>query len=101
MHIYRQGDVLLVEREQLPERVQKQKDCILAHGEATGHHHQVKENGVMWVDVNEAGRRYLEITADTAVVHEEHAPIALKGPAVFEVIIQRSYTPEGIVNVRD
>ncbi len=101
MKMYRQGDVLLIERGQLPEEVQKQKECILAYGEATGHHHQVKEHGVIWIDINDQGRRYLEIVADTKLVHEEHAPLALKGPAVFEVIIQKEYFPGAIRNVID
>ena len=99
--MYRQGDVLLIERTAIPTGTILHTDCILAYGEATGHHHQVKENGRIWVDVNDHGRRYLEILANTELVHEEHSSIDLKGPAIFEIIIQRSYTPKGIINVID
>lgn len=100
--VFRQGDVLLIQRPTLPKSAQKQEGpCILAYGEVTGHSHQVKTDGEIWVDVNDAGRRYLKVLQDTSLDHEEHSQIALKGPSIYEVIIQGEYTPEGIRNVVD
>lgn len=102
MKIYRQGDVLLVECEKMPVAAKKHDGpCILAHGEVTGHSHQVKVNGEIWVDVNDHGRRYLKTLRKTSLDHEEHSPIELKGPMVYEIIIQKEYTPKVIRNVVD
>jgi hypothetical protein len=98
--MYRQGDILLIpvaERSLLAER---QRECVLALGEATGHKHEILEDAYLWVDGR--GRKFVEVTAEAAtLVHEEHAPITLPGPALYEVIQQREYTPGEIRYVAD
>jgi hypothetical protein len=92
---YRQGDVLLEQIAALPVTAcleQEDGPCILAYGEASGHAHQVKTQGRMWVDQNLPDRRYLEVTAATQLEHEEHSAIPLE-PAVYKIMLQREYDP--------
>lgn len=54
MKIVRQGDVLLKQISTLPNSVVRAEGpCVLAYGEATGHAHQVRAGGELWVDVND------------------------------------------------
>lgn len=102
MKVIRQGDVLLRQIAAVPAVATQEKGpCILAYGEATGHSHQVKTGGEIWVDVNENGRRYLKVLEDTTLDHEEHSCAVLAKGDVYEIVIQRSYTPQGIRNVQD
>lgn len=97
----RQGDVFLERIDALPEGAEKQKDkkrIVLAWGEATGHAHAISVKHAtryQWKD-----DVLVEVHRDTHLVHEEHGAIAL-APGVYKKTQQRSYTPQGIVNVRD
>jgi len=99
---------------------------ILAHGEVTGHSHQVfaVERDVD-VELPAAeyfeepdGRRVLLVTRPCVLRHHEHGPIALDpaspvqarqgdvllnpiGAGAWEVIRQREYSPEEIRQVAD
>lgn len=117
----RQGDVLieLVPGKPLA-RVKKQPGRpILAHGEATGHAHTIEgpsrtgHKEAMVSDVEEAWlldsdlrdaapmtRKLLELSKDSAVVHQEHARIPLK-KGTYRVTRQREYAPGAIRNVAD
>ena len=98
--MYRQGDVLVVQIDKLPKEVKKQKRCVLALGEVTGHAHQIKEGAFLWVDSDET--KYVEVHGEEATItHEEHGPITLGGPAIYRVIQQREYAPDEIRNVAD
>ena len=100
MVMYRQGDVLVMSARAIPKTAQKQKQCVLALGEATGHAHQIKEEAFLWVDTD--GTKYVEVFGSEAVVqHEEHGPIVLAGPAIYRVVQQREYFPEEVRNVAD
>ena len=104
--MYRKGDILLISVNRLPENVQAESSensqAVLAYGEATGHAHMIEEGARIWVDVNDRGRRYLEVTVQDALVrHQEHGVICLKGPQVYEIIRQREYTPQEVRVVRD
>jgi len=102
MKIIRQGDVLLKKMPALPEHAARQEGpCILAYGEVTGHAHQVKAHGEIWVDPNETGRRYLKVLADTSLDHEEHSRAALTQGDVYEIVIQREYHPDATRSVVD
>jgi len=98
---YRQGDVLIqqVDKTKLGEFVAENRDrVILAHGEATGHHHSVMECdeavvGETRVIIPRANR--------PQVIHQEHAPIALKRGRAHIVRRQTEYTPGPIRNVAD
>ena len=100
MEMYRQGDVLIVSEKTIPTTAKKQKRCILALGEVTGHAHQIKEDAFMWVDVD--GTKYIEVFGSQALVqHEEHSQIMLSGPGIYRVVQQREYFPEAIRAVAD
>lgn len=100
MVMYRQGDVLVMTALSIPKTAKKQKACVLALGEVTGHSHQIKTDAVLWLDVD--GTKYVEVLGSEAtIVHEEHGPIVLSGPAIYRVTQQREYTPEEIRNVAD
>jgi len=95
--MYRQGDVLLVPVDEVPKKrayVKRKRGegVILAAGEATGHHHRVRERGVREY---RAGRnRYLTTgKAGGTVTHEEHDPISLPPNGMFRIVQQREYEP--------
>lgn len=109
---YRQGDVLIVP---VKTGTPKGKDArenglvILAHGEVTGHHHEVVSDEARGVSFEEiahgadalAGAKILRVAGRSALLrHEEHAPIEIKR-GTYRVIRQREYAPEGIRNVAD
>lgn len=98
---------------------------ILAHGEATGHHHEIladpiESGGMSPLQYFEepSGRRVLMIDRTCVLTHQEHARIVLDparpvqarqgdvlldpiGPGAWEVRRQREYSPEEIRNVAD
>jgi hypothetical protein len=102
MH-YRQGDVLIVAVKEIPAKaVSGKRDkgrIVLAYGEVTGHAHAITERTVMVYE--HEGTRYIRVPKKGAELrHEEHGAIALAGGS-YEIRIQREYTPQAIVNVRD
>ena len=100
MMMYRQGDVLISSVSRIPQTAVKQKRCVLALGEVTGHAHQIHEEAFLWVDTD--GTKYVDVFGSEAtLVHEEHGPIVLPGPGLYRVTQQREYSPEEIRNVQD
>lgn len=96
----RHGDLLIQTVSELPKDVQRLRHRTLAHGELTGHSHQIRESKLvaLWQSASEL---FLEVEAPHAtVVHQEHAPIELP-QGIYRVWRQREYTPERIVVVRD
>jgi len=99
--IVRQGDVLLVPVEGLPERrherVVEGPRIVLAEGEATGHAHVVLGSArlvhstaaLSW---RAADRTHLVVEEPASLVHDEHDAIGLL-PGTYEVRRQREYTP--------
>lgn len=125
MKLYRQGDVLLVGvppamAKELEGRAAEEKDArengrvILAHGEVTGHAHEVvpgKESGrekgtVEFVELRERhdsreAARILRVKGRAAELrHEEHGTIVLPR-GTYRVVRQREYSPEAIRAVAD
>jgi hypothetical protein len=98
--LFRHGDVLIQKVTKLPKGLKRLRHRTLAHGELTGHSHQIRENKqvTLWQSTAEL---FLQIEGPHAtVVHQEHAPIEIpKG--VYRVWRQREYTPQRIVVVRD
>lgn len=98
--MYRQGDILLIHADRVPASAQRQGHPVLAEGEATGHLHQVQDDAFVWVDTDRT--KYVEVYGTQArLVHEEHGPIALTGPAIYRMVQQREYSPTGLRHVED
>jgi hypothetical protein len=99
---------------------------ILAHGEATGHSHQVldacdiQDLAIPAADFFEEpdGRRVLLVNRPCVLRHQEHGPITLNpakpvqlrqgdvllnpiGDGAWEVVRQREFSPEDIRQVAD
>lgn len=91
---YRQGDVLVVKIERLPEganEMECEERVILQAGEVTGHCHAIPtEYARMYTH---KGLRYIEVQPGTILRHEEHAHIELPA-GYYRVIQQREYVPE-------
>ena len=92
---YRQGDVLIERVTEIPKEAVKQKHdgkIILAHGEATGHHHSIECDAADWWK-QDNGDQFVAIPKQSAVVHQEHGAIALpKG--FYRVTRQCEYVPK-------
>ena len=96
---YRQGDLLFVQQERLPDGANltpRPGDVIFA-GETTGHAHRLQAGTILSTP---DGQVWLEVPVPTEVVHEEHGPIPLEA-GVWMVVRQREYTPAGIRTVED
>lgn len=106
-----QGDVLLipitkVEAEALAPIPNTERGCVLAYGEATGHHHRIADPGArlfepkgkcsFYIEGNEElqidgaglGVSVLEVDNPSTLVHEEHGPHKI-APGKYVVIRQR------------
>ena len=100
--IYRQGDVLLIKQERLPENAKpaphEANRIVLAYGEATGHAHalDIKYAAVYQL----GGTTFIEAMDGATVTHEEHREIALQS-GVYKIVRQREYTPQEVRYVRD
>ena len=102
--LYRQGDVLIEIVQSIPASAKKQKKSqpiVLAHGEATGHHHAIKDrdSADWWKEGDDV--QYVEAKKPTPIVHEEHDPIPLKRGEIARITRQKEYTPTAIVRVAD
>jgi hypothetical protein len=98
--LYRHGDVLVGQVEQIPEEAVKRPHLVLAEGEMTGHSHRIAEPGS--AELFQAGPiMYLRIKATSAtLIHQEHGPIVLP-QGEYRVWRQREYSPQEIRIVRD
>ncbi|HOG23719.1 MAG: hypothetical protein BWY44_01453 [Candidatus Omnitrophica bacterium ADurb.Bin292] len=94
----RQGDLLIVRVEELPENSVLQNHRVLAEGEATGHMHEL-DSGELY---EKSGTLYFRVPEDqkTTLTHQEHGPITFE-PGVYKVIRQREYEPRGWRRVAD
>ena len=121
--VRRQGDVLLVELDELPPQLEpvprEDGRLVLAHGEATGHAHVLEGEGeLLAADLEEIpprrrlaararreGRaarrrsrgemagRFLRVQAESSLLHDEHATLAVP-PGNYLVVRQREYAPD-------
>ncbi len=112
---YRQGDVLIERIVRIPATAAPQKPSkriILAHGEATGHHHALEtDDRVGWWKAGEiattnqkpstlAGELFVSLPARGVVTHQEHSAIQLPA-GIYRITRQREYSPKAIRNVAD
>lgn len=95
--MHRQGDLLIVRRESIPDGLAKRESNIILEGEVTGHAHRLVDGRVL---EDAQGMLFLEVLKATQVVHDEHRVIDL-APGYYQVIRQREYSPEAIRMVID
>lgn len=115
VNFYRQGDVGIfrigdAEDEVLTKKLGKEikRDngrIVVQWGEVTGHHHAIATKGVKFFEpTDEAaldlGNRILQVLQPATLTHDEHAQIELPA-GMYEVRIQKEYTPQGLRNVAD
>jgi hypothetical protein len=103
MKMYRQGDVLFVERLCVPTGVKRiRKNGEILEGEATGHIHRVAQECLASAEVFEVENGlFMTVSEDgISIVHPDHNTLVLP-PGNYEIIRQREYFPEEIRNVAD
>lgn len=93
----RQGDVLLVEVDELPSQLapvpREDGRLVLAHGEATGHAHVLEGQAeLLAADLEEMEHRFLRVEVESSLLHEEHDTIVVP-PGSYRVVRQREYAP--------
>ena len=97
--MFRQGDVLIVPVNGIPEdaaileKPDSRNRSVLMEGEATGHAHAVPfDDGKIYRNpAND--NRFLHVVSNTTVRHEEHDPIDLPA-GDYQIIRQREYSYE-------
>lgn len=100
----RQGDVLLVRVDEIPEGLPKHTGrLVLATGEATGHAHIIDSPAAaLWGD--DLNARFLEVVGPVDLVHtstpKDHDTLTVP-PGLYRVRRQREYTPEAVRLVSD
>jgi hypothetical protein len=98
--MWRHGDVFVAAIAEIPADASRQPNCILAHGEMTGHTHRIEKFGDAQMFERD-GQLYLQVLAPSAnLVHEEHATISLP-QGNYRVWQQREYTPTEIRTIAD
>ena len=101
----RQGDVLILSVEAIPDGLRRSEQdgptIRLAEGEATGHNHSIATEDVVDCFADDAtGAIFLRTIRQSVVTHPEHGPITLP-PGTYRITRQREYSPEAIRNVAD
>jgi len=101
-HTYRQGDVLIVPVNEIPEGLHQTKKVTLAYGEVTGHHHSIVDGGAVGYAQDSTGlAEYIDVTNEFAdLTHQEHDTISLPA-GKYRNVIQTEYTPQELRNVAD
>ena len=101
--MYRQGDVLIVPVKSIPKAIEPVEReggrVVLAHGEVTGHMHQLRGATVARYR-DDGGHEYLSVGAPDPLVHEEHSAIPV-APGDYELAQQVAYSPKEIVRAAD
>jgi len=93
----RQGDLLILKVDGIPEAAVKQGHRILAEGEATGHMHEL-DSGLLYESNNTL---YFSVSDKNATLkHPEHKQVTFK-PGTYKVIRQREYEPNGWRRIAD
>ena len=103
MNVIRQGDVLLVKVNSIPQsavRSTETGDVILAYGEVTGHAHRIKESTKVQV-WNAGAERFIRAMETVSVTHEEHTAVVLEKGATYRQIYQVEERGEEVRRVAD
>lgn len=107
----RQGDVLLVELDELPSQLvpvrtdygrREKGRVVLARGDATGHAHVLEGEAELLMlerdhwqatrPLEEMEERFLRVQAESSLFHEEHSTVAVPS-GNYRVVRQREYAP--------
>jgi len=99
----RHGDVFLKPVESFPTGIQQLDTNILAFGEATGHDHRVVNGqATVYAAKGETEAKYVKVTEDSELVHQEHETIDVPTGS-YEIVHEREYSPfeEEIKRVQD
>jgi ribosomal protein L16 Arg81 hydroxylase len=98
----RQGDVLYIPVDRIPDGAKLEDTKTVAYGEVTGHHHTMVE-----LDTKSKAEVYTledqmfaKVLGDVVVTHQEHNELVVE-EGIYEIRIQREYTPEDIRRVLD
>ena len=86
--MYRQGDILIVPVDKIPDRQDELETKIIAIGELTGHHHKVDEAAQLfgWNDVPQ----FMEVQGETQLTHQEHDTINIS-EGKYRIVRQREF----------
>ncbi len=99
--VYRQGDVLIVPVEAIPEKARpigrEDGRAVVARGEATGHAHAIEAEEAALFRDPALMATFMRVRGDAAValVHEDHAAIMIP-PGTYQVVRQREYVPGAV-----
>ena len=105
----RQGDVLVERKAKeiatkgLTPVPREDGGVVLAHGEVTGHKHQIRNPGVCELRNESVGERILVVDVAGLLEHEEHVPPIEVAAGQFEIVQQCEWdwTKEGARAVAD
>ena len=90
--MHRQGDLLIVKCDALPDGLKPRTSNVILEGEVTGHSHRLTKGRIL---EDAQGRFFLEVLAASQIVHQEHHTITLE-PGYWEVVRQREYVAPNI-----
>jgi hypothetical protein len=102
--MYRQGDVLIIPVESIPEKLdaieREAGRVVLAHGELTGHAHAIKDEGAALFRDPKLMAVFMKVSGDAPVAleHEDHGTIMIP-PGKYQVVRQREYSPGAVREV--
>jgi hypothetical protein len=102
----RQGDVLLVPVDSVPEAVvpvaRENGRLVLAEGEMTGHAHVIEAEQVELVTAEQANQLYLLVHGSDSVelLHEEHSTLPVEA-GMYRVVQQRELGQFSPIRIAD
>lgn len=94
--MFRQGDVLIVPINSIPNNAKTEGGDVVVHGETTGHAHRLK--GGLILSLGE--QLFINAGVDASLVHEEHDTIQIP-QGMYRVIRQREYDEKEVRYVSD
>lgn len=98
--LWRQGDLLIQQIDEIPPNVRRCKRLVLAQGDATGHKHQIKDAKSARLYTSDR-TLFVDVIGDEAtIVHPEHGPIQL-GRGKYKVWRQHEFTVFGLTTIGD